>query len=72
MTQHIKYPTDMQLALETARAAGLRSGVITGCRTPNPSGGLEVIDISIRGLVEPADFNSEMIRILGTGPDAGT
>lgn len=70
MTQHIMYPADMELALKLAREAGVKSGTLSGCRTPNPSGGPEVVDISIRGLVEPADFNLMIKKILGTGPDA--
>ena len=70
MTQHIKYPDDMWLALHLARASGMKSGTLTGMRTPNPSGGPEVIDISVRGLVEPADFNSVIRDILKAGPGA--
>lgn len=68
MTQHIMYPADMQNALDLAKKAGLQSGVLTGMRTPNPAGGPEVIDISIRGFVEPADFNSVIKGILESGP----
>lgn len=65
MTQHIMYPKDMSLALEVAKRAGLKTAVITGCRTPNPYGGDEVIDISVRGMVMATDFQSVMKEIIG-------
>src|SRR5713226_9108420 len=51
LTQHIAYPGDMQLALNLARQVGLKSCVLTGMHTPNPYGGDEVVDISIRGML---------------------
>jgi hypothetical protein len=69
MTQHIKYPHDMELALNLAKKAGLKSAVITGARTPNPYGGDEVVDISVRGMVIATDFQSVMKEILGYGPE---
>jgi hypothetical protein len=69
MTQHIAYPGDMLLALEVARKAHLKSAVLTGMRQPNPYGGDEVIDISVKGMAEAIDFQSEMKRILQHGPD---
>ena len=71
MTQHIKYPQDMSLALEIAKRAGFKSAVLTGARTPNPYGGDEVIDISVRGTVVATDFNTMMKEILAYGPQAG-
>lgn len=70
MTQHIQYPKDMYIALELAKKSNLSSCVLTGMRTPNPYGGDEVVDISVRGHVEALDFQQEMKRILlygGTG-----
>lgn len=72
MTQHIKYPRDMRRALEMARRTGLASCVLTGMRTPNPYGGDEVVDISIRGHMEALDFQAEMKRIMRAGPDEPT
>lgn len=72
MTQHIKYPHDMELALNLAKKAGLKSAVITGFRTPNPYGGDEVIDISVRGMVIATDFQAEMKAIIGyADPETG-
>lgn len=68
LTQHIQYGVDMMAALSLAKIVGMKSGTLTGMRTPNPYGGPEVIDISIRGFVEPTDFNEQIKRILGTGP----
>jgi hypothetical protein len=72
MSQHIAYPQDMMTALEMARKTGLKSAVLTGMRTPNPYGGDEVIDISVRGMVEATDFNAMMRRIIEHGPDETT
>lgn len=69
LTQHIQYGADMMAALTLAKRIGMKSGTLTGMRTPNPYGGPEVIDISVRGLIEATDFNQEIIKILGTGPD---
>lgn len=71
ITQHIAYPGDMQIALTAARRAGFKSCVLTGGRTPNPYGGDEVVDISIRGMLEATDFQKEMNKILKAGPGAG-
>lgn len=69
LTQHILYGQDMQIALTAAKRAGFKSCTMSGGRTPSPlPGGDEVVDISIRGLMEATDFNAEMIRILQTGP----
>lgn len=68
ITQHIKYGEDMRLALYIAKRAGLKSGTLTGMRTPSPYGDDEVIDISIRGFVNAVNFNEEMKRILRAGP----
>lgn len=67
MTQHIAYVNDMTLALEMGKRAGLKSATFTGCRTPNPYGGDEVVDISVRGHVNATDFNAEIKRILEAG-----
>lgn len=72
MTQHIRYPQDMSLALKLAKRAGLKTAVLTGCRTPNPYGGDEVIDISVRGMVMATDFQSVMKEIIKyADPEAG-
>ena len=68
MTQHIMYPADMAVALNVAKSQGIKSGTLTGMRTPNPAGGPEVIDISIRGLADAVDFNSVIKDILSAGP----
>lgn len=72
MTQHIAYPHDMKTALEMARKTGLKSAVLTGMRQPNPNGGDEVIDISVRGMAEAIDFNAAMRSIIEHGPDEAT
>jgi hypothetical protein len=70
LTQHIAYPGDMMKALKLAKDCGFSSAVLTGMRTPNPYGGDEVVDISVRGMLEATDFQSEMKKILQAGPDA--
>lgn len=69
VTHHIKYPGDMLAALKLAKNAGLASCVLTGARTPNPSGGDEVIDISVRGLTQSPNYADEIKRIIRMGPD---
>lgn len=71
MTQHIAYPGDMILALEMAKRAHMKTAVLTGMRTPNPYGQDEVVDISVRGMLEATDFYTEMKRILAHGPETG-
>jgi hypothetical protein len=70
ITQHIAYPSDMMKALQLAKDCGFKSAVLTGMRTPNPYGGDEVVDISVRGMLEATDFQSEMKKILKAGPNA--
>lgn len=67
-TAHPKYPQDLYAALSLAKAAGLRGAVLTGCRTPNPYGDDEVVDISVRGTMEASDYQAEVQRILRAGP----
>lgn len=69
LTQHLQYPADMELALETACKAGLSTAVLSGGRTPNPYGDDEVVDISVRGMSSALDFNAAMRRNIAAGPD---
>jgi hypothetical protein len=71
-TVHIMYPYDMQLALGMAKNAGLKSATCTGIRTPNPYGGAEVIDISVRGTVDAVDFNEMIKSLIASGPEEGS
>ena len=52
-----------------SRKGAVYAAVLTGMRQPNPYGGDEVIDISVKGMAEAIDFQSEMKRILQHGPD---
>jgi hypothetical protein len=65
---HPSYPRDSQVALDSARAAGLKSATLSGGRTPNPYGGDEIVDISVRGTPVYKDFLSEMREIIRSGP----
>lgn len=67
-SQHPSYPRDAQAALDLARAVGLKSGMLSGGRTPNPYGGDEIVDISVRGTPVYKDFLSEMREIIAQGP----
>lgn len=66
--EHPKYPEDMKIALICARLLRMGSVTLTGMRAPNPYGGDEVIDVSIRGFPAPGDFVNEMRRIIFSGP----
>lgn len=68
-TRHLGYPADMLLALRIAKEAGFASCVCTGFRTPNPYGGPEVAEISVRGTAMPVDYNEMMKRVIAQGPD---
>lgn len=68
-SQHAEYISDLGRAFDMAKAMGLASATLTGFRTPNPYGGPEVIDISVRGFAEAPDFNAEVKRIIAMGPD---
>lgn len=69
-SQHPAYPRDAMMALGLARATGLQSATLSGCRTPNPYGGDEIADISVRGTPVYKDFLHEMREIIRAGPDA--
>lgn len=64
VTQHILYPFDMQLALDAAKKAGLKSAVLGGGRTISPYTGEEVVTITITGMSDSTDFNAAMKRIV--------
>lgn len=70
--QHPSYPRDANDALIIARMLGLRSATLCGARTPNPYGGDEIVDVSVRGTPIYQDFLSEMQEIIAQGPDAGS
>jgi hypothetical protein len=65
---HPSYPRDAQAALVMARALGLTSATLSGGRTPNPYGGDEIADVSVRGTPVYKDFLSEMREIIASGP----
>jgi hypothetical protein len=69
---HPSYPRDARLALQMAKAAGLKSAMLAGGRTPNPYGGDEVVLISISGFPAHSDFLSEMREVIASGPDEGS
>lgn len=71
-SQHASYPRDANDALLMARMLGLRSATLCGARTPNPYGGDEIVDVSVRGTPIYQDFLSEMREIIAQGPDAGS
>lgn len=62
--EHPEYEHDAAIALEMAKRAGLKSANLTGMRAPNPYGGDEVVDISIRGMATAPDFDSEMGKLV--------
>lgn len=68
-SQHDQYPRDADAALILAKMTGLRSATLCGGRTPNPYGGDDIVDISIRGTSLYQDFLSEMREIIAAGPD---
>lgn len=68
-SQHPEYLNDLAKAFALAKELDLASAVLTGMRTPNPYGGDEVLDISVRGMIAAPDFNAEMKRIVQAGPD---
>ena len=68
ITQHPKYADDLGLALALAKAAGLKSCVLTGMRTPSPYGGDEVVDISVRGMTEATDYQAAVKAHIMAGP----
>ena len=67
-SQHASYPRDAAVALALAKAAGLRSATLSGARTPNPYGGDEIVDISVRGTPVYTDFLREMRELVTSGP----
>jgi hypothetical protein len=67
-SQHPGYVRDAMAALALAKAVGLRSATLSGGRTPNPYGGDEIADISIRGTPIYKDFLLEMREIIASGP----
>jgi hypothetical protein len=67
MTQHLRYPEDMLIALEAAKKAGFKSCALVGFRTPNPYGDDEVAEITVRGMVVATDFQAEVMRIIKSG-----
>lgn len=68
-SQHAAYPRDFASALQLAKSIGLKSATLSGGRTPNPYGGDEIIDVSVRGTPVYNDFLLEMREIIGAGPD---
>jgi hypothetical protein len=68
-SQHPSYPRDVAAALAVAKAVGLRSATLSGMRTPNPYGGDEIVDVSVRGTPIYKDFLQEMQEIISNGPD---
>lgn len=64
LTHHMLYPFDMNLALEAAKKAGLKSATLGGGRTISPYTGEEIVTITITGLSEATDFNAVMKRIV--------
>lgn len=71
-SQHASYPRDANDALIVARMLGLKSATLCGARTPNPYGGDEIVDVSVRGTPIYQDFLGEMQEIIRQGPDAGS
>jgi hypothetical protein len=67
-SNHPSYPRDAANALAIAKQLGLRSATLSGCRTPNPYGGDEIVDVSVRGTPIYIDFLREMREIIATGP----
>jgi len=67
---HPSYPRDAATALTLAKQCGLRSATLSGCRTPNPYGGDEIVDISVRGTPVYNDFLLEMREVIAAGPGA--
>ena len=70
LTQHLTYAEDMILALDVAKKARFKSATLTGFRTPNPYGGDEVAEITVRGFTESRDLNEQMLGIIKMGPHA--
>lgn len=71
-SQHPAYPRDAVFAATTAKAIGLKSATLSGGRTPNPYGGDEIVDVSIRGTPIYNDFLQEMREIVTRGPGEGS
>lgn len=71
-SQHPSYARDANDALLLARMIGLKSATLCGARTPNPYGGDEIVDVSVRGTPIYQDFLLEMREIIAQGPDAGS
>lgn len=69
---HESYPRDADDALKLARTLGLRSATLSGGRTPNPYGGDEIVDVSVRGTPLYKDFLLEMRELVTTGPGEGS
>lgn len=67
--QHLMYRSDILLAFEMAKRAGFKSAMIVGFRTPNPSGGDEAAEITVRGLTGAVDYNKAILKIIGEGLD---
>lgn len=65
---HPEYLNDLSRAYHLAKELDLGSVTLCGTRTPNPYGGDEVIDISVRGHINAPDFHGEMLRIITAGP----
>lgn len=65
---HPSYARDAMYALTIAKLLGLKSASLSGCRTPNPYGGDEIVDVSIRGTPIYKDFLAEMREIIAAGP----
>lgn len=69
VSQHPSYPRDATTALAMAKLLGLKSATLTGMRTPNPYGGDEIVDVSVRGTPLYQDFLHEMREIIAAGID---
>ncbi len=64
-----EYVHDLNLALEMAVRAGLKSATLSGGRTPTPGSDDEVVVITITGFGKAVDFNDSMRQVIMRGPD---
>lgn len=66
-----RYPEMMNAGLLVAKKLGMKSAVITVISTPNPYADDEVIDVSVRGMMQAVSFQDAMKGIIAAGPDNG-
>lgn len=69
MRAHLKYPDDMQLALNMAREIPLKSFTCTGGRTENPYTHEEMITIAVMGSPDTDRINEVIRASILKGPD---